>query len=182
VLDVAVARKYARALFSAALAAGNAERVHHDLDAILALRNEDPKFLSFLVSPQVDTEQKRAFIQAVFDSRVDPLVGGFLRLLVDKGRIVNLPRICTEYGFLSEEHRGIIRIGVISAGPMEAEQEKQLSEELARRSGRKVILEKKIDPGIIGGIILHYQDKIIDRSIRRGLKTMSDALLASRSV
>jgi len=182
VLDVAVARKYARALFSAALKAGNAERVHQDLNAFLALRNEDPAFLNFLVSPQVDSAQKHAFIKAVFDPKVDPLVGGFLRLLVDKGRIVNLPRICEEYGRMSEEHRGIIRIGVISAGPLEGDQEKKLAEILARRSGRQVILEKKVDPAIIGGIILHYQDRIIDRSIRRGLKTMSDALLASRSL
>jgi len=182
VLDVAVARKYARALFSAALKAGNAERVHKDLDSLRALRDEDPAYLNFLVSPQVDTGQKHAFIRAVFDPKVDPLVAGFLRLLVDKGRIVNLPRICEEFERLSEENRGIIRVGVISASALDADHEKRLNEELARLSGRKVILEKKVDASLIGGVVLHYQDKIIDRSIRRGLKTMSDALLASRSV
>ena len=179
-LNVAVARKYARALFDASLKAGIAERVNTDLESLTTLGDEDPAFLKFLVAPQIPTEPKQEFIGIVFEPKLHALVTSFLRLLVDKGRIVNLPLICREFKELSEENRGILRVGVVTVVDLTGEQEKRLVQELTTLSGQQVILEKRIDPGILGGVILHYGDKIVDRSIRRGLKTMSDALLASR--
>jgi F-type H+-transporting ATPase subunit delta len=178
-LDIAVARKYARALFEASTREGNAERVNADLEGLLALREEDPAFLGFLVSPEVPTDQKHAFIKAVFEPRLDPMMIGFLRLLVDKGRIVNLPEIGKIYRELTEKQRGMLRALVILAAALHPDQENRLIAELSRISGRKVILEKRMDPSILGGVVVHLGDKIIDRSVRGGLKTMSEALLAA---
>jgi len=178
-LDIAVARKYARALFEASTKQGNVERVHADLEAIDALRDEDPSFLGFLVSPEEPNDRKHAFIGAVFEPRVDPLVTGFLRLLVEKGRIVNLPAICVEYRTLSEEARGVLRAEVVTAVSLGEDHEARLREELGAISGKEILLEKRVDPAILGGVIVHLGEQIIDRSIRRGLRTMADALLAA---
>lgn len=180
-LNVAVARKYARALFEASLKAGTAERVNADLESLLSLHQADPGVLKFLVSPDVDTEQKHAFLMTVFGGKIDGMVMGFLRLLVDKGRIVNLPGICTEFRALSEEHRGFVRARVETAVPMQPEQETRLVGELARISGKQVILEKRVNPSILGGAVVHLGGKIIDRSVRRGLRVLSDSLLAAES-
>ena len=180
-LDIAVARKYARALFEASLKQGNTDRVNGDLEAILALRDEDPAFLKFLVSPDVPTEQKHEFIRAVFESKIDPMLAGFLRLLVDKGRIVNLPGICVEFRNLSEEHRGMIRARVETAVPLSASHEQRLVDELAKLSGKQIILEKRVTPRILGGVIVHLGDRIIDRSVRRGLRKLSESLLGAES-
>jgi F-type H+-transporting ATPase subunit delta len=109
------------------------------------------------------------------------MTSGFLRLLVDKGRIVNLPGICSEFRRLSEEHRGFLRAQVEIAAPMLDEQERKLMDELARISGKKILLEKRVNPAILGGAIVHLGGKIIDRSVRRGLRTLADSLLTAES-
>ncbi|NNF07545.1 MAG: ATP synthase F1 subunit delta [Candidatus Eisenbacteria bacterium] len=176
-LDIAVARKYAKALFEVSLREGNADRISSDLHSLLELRDSDPSFMAFLVSPEVATDPKHEFIGAVFEPRLDPMVIGFLRLLVDKGRIVNLPSICEVFQILSEEHRGLVRAQVISVTPISASQETKLKQELGRLSGKEVILESKLDPSILGGIIVHLGDKIIDRSVRGGLKSLNHHLM-----
>lgn len=179
--DLSVARKYAQALFGAAQQAGVLERVAADVDALARLETEEPSLMRFLVSPEAVAEQKHAFIQAVFSGRVDSAVVGVMRLLVDKGRIPLLPAICREFRGLWEEHQGLVRVEVQTAYPLASDQEERLKNELQRLSGQDVILEKRINKAMIGGIIVHYRDKIIDKSIRRGLRQLGEAMMAGKS-
>ena len=176
--NLAVARKYAQALFGAAQKAGNLERVGQDVASLANLETEDPAFMQFLLSPQAMSDQKHAFIKAVFEDRIDVSVVGALRLLVEKGRIQELPAICREFQSLWEEHKGLVRVQVETLLPLSSDQEERLKDELQRLSGHEVILEKKTNKAMIGGIIVYYRDKIIDKSIRRGLRQLNEALMA----
>ena len=175
--NLAIARKYAKALFQAALESPNGERIAADMDALLALEQEDPAFLKFILAPEVPTEQKSAFLASVFEPRVDAAVTGLLRLLLEKGRMDELGNVAGVFRTLWEEHKGIVRVDVETSVPLPEDQETRLREELQKLSGTQVILEKKTNPSILGGIIVHYKDKIIDRSIRRGLKDLTESLL-----
>jgi len=176
----AIARKYAKALFEASRKQANTERVDADINSLLDLLGEDPAFLGYLLSPEVSTDRKHGFVNDVFKPRVDIMVLGFLRLLVDKARIGSLPAICREYRTLSEEARGVIRVGVETAMPLPKDQGDRLRKELSDLSAEsvEVILETKVNPAILGGMIVHYRDQILDRSVRRGLKTLAEALSA----
>jgi F-type H+-transporting ATPase subunit delta len=178
-LDIAVARKYANALFEASKKVGNTVRVAEDMEGLSALRADDPAFLKFLISPEVLNEHKHAFIKAVFESRLDPMAVNFLRLLVDKGRIGNLPAICEEFLRLSEESRGLIRARVETVFPLDDDQRRRLKTELDGISGMNVLIEERLNPALVGGIVVLMGDQIIDRSLRRGLKRMSEALLGA---
>ena len=176
--DPALPRKYARALFEAAR---NREALDPVLDGMESLRSldvADAAFLRFLMSPEVRTDHKLSFLDTVFKPRVHELVAGLLRLLVEKGRIAILPDILEEFRELAEEARGILRIQVETALPLADDQADRLRQELESLSGNKVILEKKTNAAIIGGIVVHYRDKILDRSVRRGVRNLSEALKA----
>lgn len=177
--SLAVARKYAHALFDAAKQAGTLERVAQDVEALAKLETEDPSFMKFLVSPQAMAGQKHAFIQAVFEGKVDGSVVGVLRLMVDKRRIGELPAICWEFRDLWEEHRGLARVQVQTVFPLARDQEDRLKNELQKLSGQEVILEKRINKEMLGGIIVLYRDKIIDKSVRRGLRQLTEAMMAA---
>ena len=175
--ETAVALKYARALFDSAREDGNLGAVAEAMDSLYRLKVEDPAFLNFLISPEVLTEHKVAFIQVVFASRLDPLVANFLRLLVDKKRIAFLPEMCEEFARLHEEDRGDLRARVLTAVPLGPEQENRLKKELDRITGKNVQLEKSVDPSVLGGVIVHLGNKIIDRSLRRGIVRLRENLL-----
>jgi F-type H+-transporting ATPase subunit delta len=177
VRESTVAHKYARAVFDSALEAGSTGPVGADLDALRALEQDDPAFLRYLISPEVLTDRKLAFVETVFQPRVTPLAAHLLRLLVEKARIEFLPEICEEYRRLAEEHRGILRAQVMSAVPLSGGQEATLKTELDRITGKNVVLEKKVDPSILGGVVVHLGNQIIDRSLRYGIRRLREGLL-----
>ncbi len=176
-LTTTIAHRYAQALFGAALEEKKLPRVAEDMAGVRAVLDEDPAFLDFLVTPEVLTDGKEEFIRAVFGSRLDPLTVNFLFLLVDKGRIAHLGAICEDMRRLYEDHRGVLRAQVLSAIPLDAAQEARLKKELDRLTGRNVLLEKRVDPSVLGGVVVHLGTKIIDRSLRRGLRELGDRLL-----
>jgi F-type H+-transporting ATPase subunit delta len=176
--DPALARKYAKALFDAAASRNAVDPVVDGMESLRSLEVEDAAFQRFLISPEVRMDHKLEFLEAVFRPRVHELVAGLLRLLVEKGRIAILPDLLEEFRILAEEARGIVRIQVETALPLADDQAGRLREELESLSGKQVILEKKTNRALLGGIVVHYHDKILDRSVRRGLKNLSEALRA----
>ena len=176
-LTTVVSHKYAKALFDESVERKLTQKVAADLQALMDLRVEDPAFLNFLNSPEVLTEHKTEFIRSVFGPRTDRLVIDFLHLLVEKGRINFLPEICRDFARLTEEHHGMLRAQVLTAVPLDSEREARLVRELARVTGKQIVLEKKVDPSILGGVVVHMGTKIVDRSLRRGLKELAHNLL-----
>jgi len=177
VRETTVALKYARAVFDSALEEGSTDPVGADLASLRALEKDDPAFLNYLLSPEVLTESKLAFVEKVFRPRVAPLVDRLLRLLVEKARIGFLPVICEEYQRLAEEHRGVLRAQVLSAVPLSGGQEATLKAELDRITGKNVVLEKKVDPSVLGGVVVHLGNQIIDRSLRNGIRRLREGLM-----
>jgi F-type H+-transporting ATPase subunit delta len=175
-LQTSVALKYAKALFDSAREEGRLDAVGADMEALGGLEIEDPAFRDFLVSPEVLTEHKIEFVKAVFEPRVDRLTANFLRLLVEKARINHFKAICQEFERLYEEHQGKLRAQVMSAVSLSGHQEVRLKSELDRLTGKDVVLEKKVDPSVLGGVVVHLGNKIIDRSLRQGLKQMHENL------
>jgi F-type H+-transporting ATPase subunit delta len=177
VRETAVAHKYVRALFDSAREEGTLDRVAGDMDALGRLETEDAAFLGFLVSPEVPTERKMEFLEAVFAPRLSGLAVDFLRLLVDKARIDLLPEMCREFAGLYEEHQGIQRARIETAVPLTGDQEARLKAELDRLTGKQVVLEKRVDRELLGGVVVHLGNTIIDRSLRHGIKRMRETLL-----
>jgi F-type H+-transporting ATPase subunit delta len=173
----AVAHKYAKALFEEARERERIDRVAADLRSLSDLQKEDPSFHDFLVSPEVLTENKRRFLDTVFRPRMDSLSVDFLHLVVEKGRIDVLPEIWREFDALVEEYRGVLRAQVLSAVPLTPDQEGRLKARLDRLTGKNVVVEKRIDPEVLGGVVVHLGNQILDGSLRQGLDEIRRRLL-----
>ena len=99
-------------------------------------------------------------------------------LLLDKGRIVNLPDVARGYHTLVDEHANRVRATVTSARPLDPALEKRLKNALEQQSGKTVILEKKEDPSILGGVVTQLGDLVYDGSVRTQLAQMREQLLS----
>lgn len=171
-----VAKRYATALFRAAVKAGTADRVHDELVGLLTTLEDNPSFKGFALSPQVLTKEKKDVIEKTFRGRASELFIDFLLLLIDKNRFFVIEEIIEAYRYLYEQHRGIVEVKVITAIPLDAHMERKVADKLERELGKTIRLSPVTDPSIIGGVVLMMEDKIIDGSIRYKLEKLKREL------
>lgn len=178
--DRGVATRYAQALFGAALKEGSEGPTLEDLESLDRLYDLDRSLQRFLEAPDVLTEHKVELIHRVLGGRVSDLVERFLLLMLEKKRVQHLPLVFEHYRTLVEEHRGIVRAQVVTAVPFPGELEEGLKARLAALTGKKIILDRKVDPSIVGGVIVTLDGRILDASLRHRMQELRGMLLATR--
>ena len=100
----------------------------------------------------------------------------FLIVLLEKKRVGYLTQIVDEFIELVENEKGIERVQVTTARTLEESQKNQLIQKLAAKTGLKIVLEEKVDPAMIGGMIVVIEDQIIDGSVQHGLTMVAEQL------
>ena len=171
-----VAKKYSGALFLSLKERNLVDAAYGQFDDLSKLINKDKSLLSFLSAPHVLDENKQALIRKVFSGRIEQLFVEFLVVLVEKNRANFLPEIINELQRSIEAEKGIGRATVLTALPLTEAEKQQLTIKLAERIKLKIILEEKVDPSIMGGMIIILHDEIIDGSIAHGLSLLEEQL------
>jgi F-type H+-transporting ATPase subunit delta len=175
-----VAKKYAGGLFLSVKGKGLVNTAYDQLVDLRTFLESDPALLDFLVAPHVLEEHKLALVEDVFSSRLERLFVELLFVLVKKHRIGFLHGIIDEFVRYVEAEKGIGRVTVISALALSDTERSSLIARMAVRTGLKIELEEKVDPGLIGGMIVITHDEIIDGSIRRELDLLKIQLTKVR--
>jgi F-type H+-transporting ATPase subunit delta len=173
-----VAKRYAVALFNAAVKMDVAEQVQGDLAGFDHLLRYDARFRAYMRSPQILNDTKKELIFKAFAEQSSGLFVNFVTLLIDKKRLDSFTEIAEAYTHLYERSQGIIEVKAITAVALDRDLEHKTRETLEQQTGRQVRLVKTTDPDIIGGMILIIEDKIIDGSIRHQLGTLRKELSA----
>ncbi len=175
-----LSKRYATALFNAALKTGVADQVDAEAKGIRAVFKEHPALKTFLLSPQVLTKTKHDVIKTVLKGKTTDLFTDFLLLLVDKKRFSFVEEIAEGYTYLYERHKGIVDVQVTTAVPLDEPLQRKTIATLERQTGKKIRLVAVVDPRIIGGIVLVMGDKIIDGSVRFRMEKLRRELDAIR--
>ncbi len=171
-----VAGRYARALLEAARADSSLDGVGESMAGICQVMIDNPSLPSFLEGPQVAQDEKKKLINDVLGDKVEPLVIRFIYLLIDKNRIEYLVDIGKDFATLVEHEQGFKRAMVTTAVPLPADLETALSEKLAALTGSKIIMEKSVDPAVVGGVSVTLGDQIIDGTVRSNLDKLKQLL------
>lgn len=167
-----VAKRYAVALFNAAVKLNAAEELHDETMAFRTLLSDKPAFRNFLLSPQILIKDKKGLIEQTLRGRASDLFVQFLLLLIDKKRFPKVEEIIEGYGYLYERHAGILEVKAVTAITLDDAMKRKTIETLERETGKKIRLVSVVDPTIIGGMVLVMEDKIIDGSIRFGIEKL----------
>ncbi|KPJ61281.1 MAG: hypothetical protein AMJ46_03065 [Latescibacteria bacterium DG_63] len=174
-----IPRKYAEAFFLLAEKTDGTKAILNDLESLVGLLRQMPTLLSFLESPDVGQQEKLKFLESSLRERVKETTWLFLTLLLKRKRVALLPEILSEYVAIDEERRGIQRIRIISAVSLDRGEEELLTSTLRRITGKKVLAETRVDPTILGGVIVYLNGKVIDGSMRCRLEELKDQLLGA---
>jgi F-type H+-transporting ATPase subunit delta len=177
-----VARVYAEALLNVAAERGEMEPLFDELQGLVrAVFPADPAIEEFLSSPAVRHQAKAELIDRVFAQRASPLFRDFLMVLNEHGRLDLLRPIVSAYRDLCDERARRVRVRVRSAAEMQPDQRGRLEQILRETLQLEPILETRVEPELLGGLVVRVGDWQYDASVRTTLKTLQDQLIARSS-
>jgi F-type H+-transporting ATPase subunit delta len=172
-----IAKRYAKALFAVAKEEGKLEAYSQALKGIDAFLEESPDVEATLVSPVFPADIKKTVIKEIIKAlRVEAALANFLQLLVERGRIQHLKLMVACFQEFMDEETGVVRAVVRSAVPLPEGLQDKFSEVLAQVAGKQVTLQIEEDPAIIGGVVAHVGDMVLDGSIRSQLQSIRESI------
>ncbi|KAA8520247.1 hypothetical protein F0562_014503 [Nyssa sinensis] len=166
---------YASALYLAAVKANALDKVESELLDFVEALKRSPTFILFVkdLSAQRDTRVKA--INGICDeAKFSEVTKNFLVILAENGRLRHIETIAKRFVELTMAHKGEVKAIVTTVIPLPLEEEKELKETLQDiiGHGKKVKLEQKIDPSILGGIVVEFGQKVLDMSIKTRARQM----------
>jgi F-type H+-transporting ATPase subunit delta len=163
---VAVAqRMYARALLEAAKEQGRLTEVREQLADFTASVREVPELRDLLRNPQVDPRAKVSILEGLL-GEADELVRNFLLVLAQRGRAAELEEVEREFERLVAREEGRIEVELTTAVELSDDEAREIVGQIERASGRSVEATRKVDPALIGGIVLQAGTLRVDASVR----------------
>jgi F-type H+-transporting ATPase subunit delta len=172
-----VARNYAEALFELAEADGELALYEELLGQIADLVTSEDDFRLFLQTPLIDPSAKKEVLRAVFEGHLPDRLLRFLLIVVDKRRTRVLPEIAEEFTRLVNEHFGRLQEDITMASQPDEALKKNLRRRLGQILNREILPRYRIDPRIIGGVIVRVGDRIMDGSVRHRLHMLRRRML-----
>ncbi|KAK7401506.1 hypothetical protein VNO78_13041 [Psophocarpus tetragonolobus] len=170
---------YASALYIASVKSKAVEKVEAELNIFVEAVKNSTVFSQFIKDLSVAKDVRVKAIQDICgQAKFSDVTKNFLVLVAENGRLKNIDTIAKRFAELAMAYKGEVKATVTTVVPLPPEEEKALKETLQEiiGSGAKVNLEQKIDPSILGGLVLEFSQKVFDMSIKTRAQQMERIL------
>jgi F-type H+-transporting ATPase subunit delta len=172
-----LAGRYATALFELARDQKQIDTVSQSLDRLRAALTQSPEFAALVSSPLIGRDEATRAALATADSLgVDPMTRNFLGVLAKGRRLGILGNVIRDFGKLAAHARGETTAEVTSAHPLNDDQVTALKAKLRASLGRDVAVDLRVDPSILGGLVVRVGSRMIDSSIKTKLDNLALAM------
>lgn len=172
-----VSKTYGGALFEVAVEEGTMDSLMEEVQAVLAIFQENKEYMKLLNHPKIPMEEKISLLETAFKGKASNQLVGLLTTVVEKGRFSEVEEIL---GFFIEKVREYKKIGTayVTSATLLSEDEKANIEKrlLATTSYESFCINYQIDESLIGGMIVRIGDRVVDSSIRTKLTNMAKDL------
>ncbi len=175
--EIEAAKRYAGALLELAQEKGELSAVHKEFREFVALAKSSKDLTRLLISPAYGRDQKVAALGEIAKkSGASPLFAKFLGTMAANGRAQSLEATAKAFEDLYAKQRGVQRVIVRTAEPMNAEQTRRIENIVRSAAGGEVELTSEVDPALVGGIQLRIGSRLIDASLAAKLNRMNLAM------
>jgi len=176
-IQASLAGRYAAALFGLARDHSQIDSVAQSLESLSRALAESVDLKRLVSSPLISRADAGKVISALTPTlALDPMTAKFIGVLAQNGRLRELPAVIAQIRRLADAHRGETTAQVTTAHPLDDQQRAALATQLKARARRDVIIDAKVDPAILGGIVVRLGSQMIDASIRTKLNTLATAM------
>jgi F-type H+-transporting ATPase subunit delta len=172
-----MAQRYATALFELALEANAVDSVVADLEQFNGLLAESPDLMRLVRSPVVSATEQSSAVAAVLDRvGIGGLAARFLKVLAVNRRLFAVREIFRAFTLLVADHKGEATAAVTVAEPLSDAHLREIKDALHEVTGKNVKVDVKIDPAIIGGLVVKLGSRMVDSSLRTKLNALRQAM------
>lgn len=172
-----IARRYAKALFSLATESNRVEAWAKSLEALRAAVEASPDLRDVLSNPVYSKEQRRSIVEKLASAlSLDEEPAQLLYLLGDRNRLVYLAAVVDTFRDLADAHLGRVRATVTSAWKLDDVAAQAIADKLAQATKAKVLLDRVVDPAILGGVVAQVGSLVYDGSLRAQLEDLRKQL------
>lgn len=173
---------YASALFSLAREHGKIDVVRHELDELVKLAELTPEFDAFLNSAALDDDHRAAGLERMFRGKLSDEVLNTLQVMNRNGRNGLLRALARSYALQQEEAAGQVEAFVTTAVELSDDEKQAVTKVTAEKTGKSPLMAFRVDPEILGGLILQVGDLRYDNSIRSQLHEARERLMERSEV
>jgi F-type H+-transporting ATPase subunit delta len=175
-LKGAIARRYAEAIFGLALKQNTLDRTLEDVQGIAQLFSKHT--LAYLLrEPRIPAQRKETVLREALSSRVQPMSLNLALLIVQRGLVDLMPNIAAELQQMILDHKNQAMAEVTTAAPMDEKQQALVKQALEQRTGKTILLQTRVNPEILGGVVARVGDQVIDGSVQQRLQILRRQLL-----
>jgi F-type H+-transporting ATPase subunit delta len=168
-------RVYARALYDAAKDGDRVDAVREELGDFVEAQRQVPELRELLRNPQLDHRLKASALEELLGGE-EPIVRNFLMLLAEKGRAGEIEEIARDFDRIVAQEEGILDVELTTAVPLSEDEARDVVAQIEKVSGRPVVASRRVDPDLIGGIVLQAGSLRLDASVRGRLNQLRNEL------
>ena len=175
--NLAIARRYAKALLLIGKEDGQTEDYRQELAGVADLLSQEAQLAATISNPLYKAGERKQVLQMIIEKlNLSKVMSSFLLLLFEKGRIGFIASINDFYQALADELKGVARASLVSATELTEDTIDKIRTALSKRTGKEIVLDVQQDPSLIGGVVTRIGDLILDGSIRTQLLNMRESL------
>ena len=178
--DTTIARNYAETLLVLATRAEDLRGWGKMLTDVATAMRENPTLRLFLESPRVSAAQKSDVIGKALTDRMPRLMLRFIQTMIMHRRQMLIPAVAEEYLNLVDEAEGRIHARVTVAKETDDGERDAIAQHLSRMFGKQVVPHLTVDPSIMGGVVVHVGDTVLDGSVKKRLASLRRKMLTGR--
>ena len=180
-MSASISRRYAKAIFAIAKEQNQLEQTGEELDALARLATY-PNLAAALSNPILGEQSRRA-IARTFAERLAlaPMIRNFVFLLAEHKRLDQLAGVADHYRRLVDLALGRTRAGIVSAAELRADDRRNLVSALEQLTGRTVLATERVDPQLLGGVVVEVQGKVYDGSVQTQLQRLAASIAGRQS-
>ncbi len=174
--ELTVDAVYGTALFDVAKDQDKLAKIQEDFDLVIRSFKEEPLFFEFLTMPTIPKDVKKQVVRDCFESQINQELLNFIFVLIDKKRSKNIMEIAKFYKKKLDASQNISSGIILSVEPLTPEEISAFEGETGKLLRKTIKLKNEIDQGIIGGVKILIEGKIIDASLQKRLQNLKESL------
>lgn len=152
------------------------EQFLNEMNAVRSLLKENQEYTALLDAPTIETNERVSLVHQAFAQQVSVYVLNFMKVLTEKRRMYLFEKCLEAFTARYNEEHNIVAVQAITSAPLSAPLLQSLKAKTESALGKTVILENVVDASCLGGVILRYENKQIDGSVRARLETIRKQL------
>ena len=178
--ELTVDMTYGTALYEAAAELNKTEQIAADADQVLAILEQEPDLRAFVDYPAISAEEKKKALQNIFGGQIAEELLNFMFVLIEKRRMGQFERIIKVYRDLMNHEEGVAYGVVYSATPLDPDRLAEIEQQTSKLLQENIRLTNETDPGLIAGIKVLVEGKIIDASFRKRFDELASQMNISQ--